>query len=53
MKTNPILILPLIGAVVLIVYGRINHRSPRGNPIAIAGYATLAATFIIAILTRS
>ena len=34
---SPILILPLVVAVILIVYGRVNHRSRWGNWIAVAG----------------
>ncbi|MGC8633229.1 MAG: hypothetical protein ACP5VP_00945 [Candidatus Limnocylindrales bacterium] len=52
MKTSPILTLPLVIAVILIVYGRVNHRSRWGNWIALAGYATLAISIIAAILTR-
>ena len=36
---SPILILPLVVAVILIVYGRVNHRSRWGNWIAVAGHA--------------
>ena len=52
MKTNPILVLPVVVAVVLIVYGRINHRTRWGNWIAVSGYATLAVTAVVALLTR-
>ncbi len=48
---NPILIPPLVVAVILIVYGRINHRSRWGNRIAVAGYAVLAATIVFALAT--
>ena len=47
---SPILILPLVVAVILIVYGRVNHRSRWGNWIAVAGYAVLAITIALAAL---
>ena len=48
---NPILVLPLVVAVVLIVYGRVNRRSRRGNWIAVAGYTVLALTIVFALAT--
>ena len=36
---SPILILPLVVAVILIVYGRVNYRSRWANWIAVAGHA--------------
>lgn len=48
----PILSLPLLVAVVLIVYGRVNRRSRWGNWIAVAGYAVLAVTIVAGLLTR-
>jgi hypothetical protein len=49
---TPILILPVLVAVVLIVYGRVNRRSRWGNWIAVAGYSLLAVTAVIALLAR-
>ncbi len=43
---------PLIVAVILIVYGRVNRRTRWGNWIAIAGYTVLAVTILIGIATR-
>ena len=48
---NPVLILPLVVAVILIVYGRVNRRSRWGNWIAVAGYAVLALTIVVALAT--
>lgn len=50
--SSPILILPVAVAVILIVYGRINHGRRWGNRIAVAGYAVLAVTAVFAVLTR-
>ncbi len=50
--TNPVLFVPLLVAVILIVYGRIRRRSQWGNWIAIAGYAVLALTIVVAFITR-
>ena len=49
---SPLLVLPLLLAVILIVYGRVNHRTRRGTWIAVAGYAVLAVTIVLALLTR-
>ncbi len=48
---NPLLILPLAVAVILIVYGRLNRRSRWGNWIALAGYSVLAVTLVFALAT--
>ena len=50
--SDPILLLPLAVAIVLIVVGRFNHRRPWGNPVALVGYAVLAVTIVIGILAR-
>ncbi len=49
---TPVLILPVLVAVVLIVYGRVNQRRRWGNWIAVAGYALLAVTIVVALATR-
>ncbi len=46
------LILPVLVAAVLIVYGRVNRRSRWGNWIAVVGYAVLAVTIAVALVTR-
>ena len=48
---NPVLVLPLVVAVVLIVYGRVNRRSRWGNWIAAAGYLVLVLTIVFAVAT--
>ncbi len=48
---NPVLVLPLVVAVVLIVYGRFNRRRPWGDWIALAGYSVLAITIVVALAT--
>ena len=48
---NPILLLPLVVAVILIVYGRVTRRSRWGNWIAVAGYSVLAITIVVALAT--
>lgn len=53
MKTSPILVAPLGAAIILIVYGRVRRRGRWGNWIAVAGYALLGATILIALATRS
>ncbi len=53
MKTSPLLLVPLVVAVILIVYGRVNRRSHWGNWIAVAGYAVLAVTIAVGFLTRT
>jgi hypothetical protein len=50
--SSPILILPVVVAAILIVYGRVNHRERWGNWIAVAGYAVLAVTAVIALVAR-
>jgi hypothetical protein len=50
--SSPELILPVVVAVVLIVYGRVHHRDRWGNRIAIAGYAVLAITAVFAFVLR-
>ena len=50
--SSPVLILPIAVAVILIVYGRVNHRRRWGNWIAVAGYAVLAVTLAVGLVTR-
>ena len=50
--SNPVLILSVVVAAILIVYGRVNHRRRWGNWIAVAGYAVLAVTAVIALAPR-
>jgi hypothetical protein len=50
--SSPILILPVVAAASLIVYGRVNHRRRWGNWIAVAGYALLAITIAFALVGR-
>jgi hypothetical protein len=50
---NPVLILPVAAAVVLIVFGRVNRRRRWGNWVAVAGYALLAITAVVALVARS
>ncbi len=50
---SPALILPVVVAAVLIVYGRVNRRSRWGNWIAVVGYALLAVTAVVAMVARS
>jgi hypothetical protein len=50
--SNPVLILPVVAAAILIVYGRVNHRRRRGDWIAVAGYGVLAITIAFALVTR-
>ncbi len=50
--SSPILFLPLLVAIVLIVYGRVSHRRRWGDRIAIAGYAVLTVTIAVALVTR-
>jgi hypothetical protein len=50
--SSPVLILPVVVAAILIVYGRVNHHRRWGNWIAVAGYAVLAVTIIVALVTR-
>jgi hypothetical protein len=50
--SDPILIVPVAVAAILIVYGRVNRRRRWGNWIAIAGYAVLAITGIAVLITR-
>ncbi len=52
MLRSPILILPVVVAAILIVYGRVNHRRRWGNWIAFAGYAVLAITAFFALVVR-
>ena len=49
---SPALIPLVIVAAVLIVVGRVNHRRPWGNRVAVAGYALIALTAAIAFVTR-
>jgi hypothetical protein len=49
---NPAFSAPLLVAVVLIVYGRVNRRTRWGNWIAVAGYALLAVTAVFALVAR-
>ena len=50
--SRPIVILPVVIAAILIVYGRVNHRQRWGNAIAFAGYAVLAITAVITLVMR-
>ena len=50
--SNAVLILPVVVAASLIVYGRVNHRRRWGNWIAAAGYALLAVTAVFALAVR-
>lgn len=50
--SDPILFAPLAVAVILIVVGRVNHRTGWGNRVAIAGYTVLAVTIVIGVVTR-
>ncbi len=49
---SPVLVLPVVVAAVLIVYGRVNRRRRWGNWIAVTGYAVLAATAVLALVVR-
>ncbi len=49
---DPVLAPPLVVAIILIVYGRVNRRGRWGNLIAVAGYALLAITIVIALVIR-
>ncbi len=51
--TRSVLIAPLVAAVILIVYGRVNRRQRWGNWIAVAGYTVLAVAIVIGIAARS
>ncbi len=46
------LILLVVVAAVLIVFGRVNHRIWWGNRVAAAGFAVLALAAVAALLTR-
>jgi hypothetical protein len=50
--SRPILFLPVAVAAILIVYGRVDRRRRWGNSIALAGYALLAITAVIAVVAR-
>jgi hypothetical protein len=50
--SDPILFAPLLVAVILIVVGRVKHRTGWGNWVAVAGYAVLAVTIVIGVVTR-
>jgi hypothetical protein len=50
--SDPILVLPVVVAAILIVYGRVNRRRRWGNWIAVAGYAVLAVTAVVALVVR-
>jgi hypothetical protein len=49
---DPILIVPVAVAIVLIVSGRVYRRRPWGNRVAIVGYVLLAITAVLALATR-
>jgi uncharacterized membrane protein YozB (DUF420 family) len=53
LSRSPLLFLPVIVAAVLIVYGRANRHRRWGNWLAVAGYALLAVTGVIAFVLRS
>ncbi len=48
--SDPVLVLPVVVAVILVVSGRVYRRRRWGNPIAVAGYALLAVTAIVALV---
>ena len=43
----------VVVAAVLIVVGRLNHRTGWGNWVALAGFAVLALDGVLALVTRS
>ncbi len=45
-------ILVVVVAAILIVVGRVNHRSWWGNRVAVVGYALLALAAVLAVLAR-
>ncbi len=49
---TPLLIPPLVAAIILIVFGRVNHRKTWGNWVAVAGYTLLAITIVLGVLSR-
>ena len=49
---TPVLAVPLAVAIILIVVGRVRHRARWGDLVAVAGYALLAVTIVIGVLTR-
>ena len=50
--SSPVLILPVVVAVILIVSGRVYRRRRWGNWTAVAGYALLAVTAVVALVMR-
>ena len=49
--SQPVLIALVIVAAVLIVFGRLNHRTRWGNWVAVAGFAVLALAALLRVLT--
>jgi hypothetical protein len=49
---SPLLVLSLLVAVVLIVYGRVNRRPRWGNLIAVAGYTVLGVAIVVGLAAR-
>jgi hypothetical protein len=50
--SDPVLVVPVVAAAILIVYGRVNRRRRWGNWIAVAGYGVLAITAVFAFAMR-
>ena len=50
--SRPLAIILVGIAAVLIVFGRVNHRHPWGNRVALVGYAVLALAAVLTVLTR-
>jgi len=48
---RPIAIMLVIVSAILIVYGRVNHRSRWGDSIAVAGFAVLVLAGFLALLS--
>lgn len=51
--SRPIAILLVVVSAILIVVGRVNHRRPWGNRVAVAGYALLVAAAALAFLANT
>jgi hypothetical protein len=50
--SDPVLIVPVVVAALLIVYGRVNRRRRWRNWMAVGGYALLAITGLVAFAVR-
>jgi hypothetical protein len=48
---QPVLIALVVLAAILIVFGRVNHRTRWGNWVAVAGFAVLALAALLRVLT--